>query len=105
MSSSDVGASTNSRSAPASANARARASASSSPSTATASVRAMITRSGSLRAATAARILPTISSAPISSLPLMCPHFLGITWSSSWIPATPACSYSCTVRTTLMALP
>ena len=39
-----------------------------------------------------ARTLPTISSAPISALPLMCPHILGITWSSSWMPATPACS-------------
>ena len=58
MSSSDVGASTNSTSAPASAKARARAMASSIPVTATASVRAMISRSGSRRASTAARSLP-----------------------------------------------
>ena len=35
----------------------------------------------------------------------MCPHFFGITWSSRWIAATPACSYPWTVRTTLIALP
>ena len=66
--------------------ARARSIAASRPSTAAASVRAMSTKSGSRRAATAARILPTISSAGITALPLMCPHFLGITWSSRWMP-------------------
>jgi hypothetical protein len=66
--------------------------AASSPSTAAASVRAMSRKSGSRRAATAAQILPAISSGPITALPLMCPHFFGITWSSRWIPATPACS-------------
>jgi putative ABC transport system permease protein len=59
---------------------------------AAAAVRAIRRRSGSRRPATAARILPTISSTPITALPLMCPHLLGITWSSRWIPATPACS-------------
>ena len=58
MSASEVGASTNRTSAPASAKARARAMASSVPVTATASVRAMISRSGSRRASTAARSLP-----------------------------------------------
>ena len=35
----------------------------------------------------------------------MWPHFLGATWSSMCSPATPARSYSRTVRTALSALP
>ncbi len=85
-------ASMNSTSAPVSAYIRARASARSSPSTARASVRAMITNSGWLRASTAAWTLAAISSAGMTSLPSMWPHFLGATWSSMWIPATPAAS-------------
>jgi len=60
---------------------------------------------GDRRGAAAARILPTVSSTPMTALPLMCPHFFGITWSSRWIPETPACSCSATVRRTLIALP
>ena len=33
------------------------------------------------------------------------PHRLGAIWSSIWIPATPACSYSLTVLITLRGLP
>jgi hypothetical protein len=65
----------------------------------------MMTKSGSVRASTAALILPAISSAEISSLPTMCPHRFGLIWSSMWMPATPAASNSWTVRITLMALP
>ncbi len=35
----------------------------------------------------------------------MCPHRFGVTWSSMCMAATPAASYSCTVRITLIALP
>ena len=65
-----VTASTNSRSAPASAKRSARSTAASKPKVAQASVRAMIIRSGSRRASTAALILPTASSVGITSLPL-----------------------------------
>jgi hypothetical protein len=75
------------------------------PSTARLSVRAMMTKSGSSRASHAARILPTISSSGTRALFSMCPHFLGKIWSSRWMPATPAASYSRTVRMTLTALP
>jgi len=33
------------------------------------------------------------------------PHFFGNVWSSMWIPATPARSYSSTVRRTLTGFP
>lgn len=69
------------------------------------SVRATMTKSGSWRAAAAAAILSAASSAPTTALLFMWPHFFGMIWSSSWMAATPARSYSCTVRTTLMALP
>ena len=82
----------NSTSAPASRYSRARSRARSSPSTARASVRAMITNSGCVRASTAALIFAAISGAGMTSLPSMWPHFLGATWSSIWIPATPAAS-------------
>ena len=65
----------------------------------------MIKKPGERRAATAASTLATISSAPISCLPSMCPHFFGITWSSMCTAATPAASYSWTVRITLIGLP
>ena len=52
----------------------------------------MITNSGCVRACTAARTFAAISSAGMTSLPSMCPHFFGATWSSMWIPATPAAS-------------
>ena len=65
----------------------------------------MMTKSGSVRYSDAARILSQNSSVGITCLPAMCPHFLGATWSSMWRPATPAFSYSRTVRTTLSTLP
>ena len=41
-------------------------------------------------------------AASMTSLPARWPQRLGKTWSSSWIAATPARSYSTTVRTTLI---
>ena len=55
-------------SAPASTQAQARSIAASRPSTASASVRAMMTKSGSVRASTAALMRSTISSCDTSSL-------------------------------------
>ena len=72
-----VGASTKPTSAPASRKACARSIAASKPSTAIASVRATIIRSGSVRASTAALILPTISAAGITSLPSKWPQRFG----------------------------
>ncbi|OIQ67055.1 hypothetical protein GALL_513700 [mine drainage metagenome] len=46
-----------------------------------------------------------MSSIGMTSRPSMWPHLLGETWSSSWMPQTPAFSYSLTARFTLMALP
>ena len=79
--------------------------AASIPSTAAASVRAISTRSGSCRAAKAALTLLIITSAGTTCFPVMCPHRFGATWSSMCMAATPAASYSCTVRITLIALP
>src|SRR5579883_1570052 len=89
-SSSSWGASTNRTSAPASRYRRARSMAAPRPSTARASVRAITRKSGDRRAALAARIFSTISSAGITCLPSVWPHFLGATWSSRWMAATPA---------------
>ena len=75
------------------------------PSTAIASVRATISRSGSVRASTAALIFATISAAGITSLPSKWPQRLGNTWSSIWIASAPARSSVCTVRRMLSALP
>src|SRR5579875_246703 len=99
------GASTNAISAPTSSAALARRMASAKPSTARASVRAMIRKSGSWRAAVAARILARYGSSGITSLRSRWPHFLGKPWSSRCKPATPARSYSRTVRTTFSSLP
>ena len=93
ISSTVVGASTNSRSAPASHASCARAIASSMPLTASASVRAMITKSGSSRASSAALILPSHSAGGTTALPVMWPQRFGNTWSSMKRPATPAFSY------------
>ena len=60
----------------------------------------MTSVSGSARVATAARILSTISSTGITSLPSMCPQRFGKTWSSIWIAPAPARSISWTVRFT-----
>jgi hypothetical protein len=65
----------------------------------------MMTRSGARRASTAARTFSTISAASITSLPSMWPQRLGATWSSMCSAATPAASYSLTVRMTLSGLP
>ena len=65
----------------------------------------MITRSGSVRASSAARSFITASSVGITCLPAMNPHFLGNTWSSRWRAAAPAASHARTVRRTLMTLP
>ena len=72
-----------------------------------ASTRAMMTKSGSRRDFTAARILPANSSMERSSrrMPGYRLHFLGKMLSSMQMPAMPARSYSSTVRTTLTALP
>ena len=75
------------------------------PVTPRASVRAMITKSGSRRADTAALILATISPADTSTLPDRWPQRLGNSWSSRWRPATPASSKRRTVRSTLTASP
>ena len=87
-----VGASTNSRSAPASRAICARSMASSTPLTASASVRAMITKSGSWRASSAALIFAIQSAVGITALPAMWPQRFGNTWSSMNRPATPAFS-------------
>ena len=100
-----VGDSKNARSAPASSAALTRAIASSNPFTVRASLRAMITKSGSCRAATAARIFETYASRLISSLLSRWPQRFGETWSSMWIAATPRASNSRTVRVTLSSLP
>ncbi len=97
MSSTDIAASANSRSAPASAYRLRRRIASAMPCVASTSVRDLMTKSGSLLAAAAARIFCTISSAGITSLPFMWPQRLGHTWSSSIRPATPARSNARTV--------
>jgi hypothetical protein len=65
----------------------------------------MMTNASDRRASTAARTFSTISLASMTCLPSMCPHFLGVTWSSMWTAETPAASYSFTVRMTLMGLP
>src|SRR5690349_12728772 len=70
-----------------------------------ASVGAMIMKSLSRRASSAAFSFPVASSSGTTTLPATCPQRLGATWSSMWIAAMPAASKSWTVRITLMALP
>lgn len=70
------------QSAPAATYSLERLMASSRPSFSRASVRAITIQSGSVRASTAASILPTISRVEISRLPSRCPQRLGTTWSS-----------------------
>src|SRR5205814_1034062 len=82
-------------SAPASAAASPRRSASSKPTAEIPSVRAMMRRSGSRRASTAARILPANSARGITWWPERWPQRLGVIWSSMWSAATPAASYVC----------
>ena len=73
------------------------------PSTASASVRAMIAKSGSLLASTAALIRSTISAAETSSFPGRWPQRFAPTWSSMWIAAAPAWIIDLTVRAMLNA--
>ena len=94
-----------STSAPASAAASPRRSASSRSTAEIASVRAMIIIVGSVRASTAARILPTNSPRGTTWCPARWPQRLGVIWSSMWSAATPAASYVCTVRRTFSAFP
>ena len=77
-------------SAPASTQRTARSMAASRPSMASASVRAMMTKPGSVRASTAALMRSTISSLETSSLPGRWPQRLAPTWSSMCIAAAPA---------------
>ncbi len=65
----------------------------------------MMTKSSLRRASQAARTLPTISATGTVRLPSRCPHRFGLSWSSRWMPATPARSKARTVRTTFTALP
>ena len=99
------GASMKVMSAPASMKRWARSMALSNPSIARASVRAMIRKSSFIRASTAALTLEAASAAGITALPLKCPHFFGMSWSSSWIALAPARSSERTVCRTLRALP
>jgi len=57
-----------------------------------ASVRALMMKSGSFFALTAASIFLHISCTLITSLPRMWPQRLGQTWSSMLMPTTPASS-------------
>src|SRR6185369_7582495 len=85
---------------------RTRLIASSRPCPAAESVRAMMMKSGSLRAATAASIFLAASASSMTGRePGRCPQRFGATWSSIWIADTPAASYSRTVWRTLTALP
>jgi hypothetical protein len=79
ISSSLSGASKKMMSAPSASKSWQRASASSKPCTARASVRAMIRMSASARASTAARIFIRASSRVTTCLPLVWPHFFGLT--------------------------
>ena len=65
----------------------------------------MTTKSGSRRAATAARTLAAIASALTSRLPDRWPQRLGSSWSSRWMPAAPAASNRRTARSTFSASP
>src|SRR5471030_259663 len=94
ISSAVVTASTNMMSAPASAKRCARSMAASKPCVAAASVRAMMRKSGSWRASTAALILATASSVEITSLPEKWPQRLGATWSSSWMQSARALEHA-----------
>ena len=67
-------------------------------------VRPTMTRRGSWRPASAARILPTPSSIGMSWL-AVAPYGVGNIVSSMVMAATPAVSSSSTVRLTLSALP
>ncbi len=80
------------QSAPASAYRLSRRIASSTPCVPAASVRAMMMKSGSRRASTAAFTFCTISFAGITLFPAMCPQRFGQTWSSNMTAATPAFS-------------
>mmetsp|Transcript_8078 Transcript_8078/g.27488 ORF Transcript_8078/g.27488 Transcript_8078/m.27488 type:complete len:204 (-) Transcript_8078:213-824(-) len=101
------GASRKVMSAPASRKARQRSTASSSPSVPRASVRARMSMSSpaASRASTAARIRATAWSRGTTALGATCPQRLGITWSSSMMPARPARMYASTVRATLSGCP
>src|ERR1051325_1192606 len=102
---SDCGASIKAMSAPASQQRFTRSMASSRPFIWRASVRAKMRKSGSLRAATADLILSTISPVGTTCLLAKWPQRLGITWSSSKMPAAPADSKASTVRWTLWRSP
>ncbi len=90
-------------SAPASTQATARSMARSRPSTASASVRAITTKSGSVRASTAALMRSTISSFETISLLGRWPQRLAPTWSSICMAAAPNLISDRVVRATLNA--
>jgi len=69
------------------------------------SVRAMMSRFGSRRAETAARMRLIAVSESTTALPSRWPQRLGLTWSSMCRPATPASSRVCTVRATFIGSP
>ena len=103
--SSSVKASAKIMSAPAAIYACARSIPASKPSTATASVRAMITKLGSVRASTAALMRSTISSILTTALLGLWPQRFCDTWSSMCTAATPTFSNSLMVRAMLNAPP
>ena len=92
-------------SAPASTHAHARSIAASSPSTASASVRAMMTKFGSVFASAAALMRSTISSLLTISLFGRWPQRFCCTWSSMCIAAAPNLVSDFTVRAMLKAPP
>ena len=98
-------ASTNSTSAPAFIYSSQRCMASSQPVTAMESVRTIMVKSSSVRASTAARIFWTMSTVEITFLSSKWPQRLGDSWSSMWMAATPARSYSLTVLRTFKTPP
>ena len=57
-----------------------------------ASVRAMMRKSREARDSAATRIFFTMSSVGITRRPGVWPHFLGNSWSSSWMALAPASS-------------
>src|ERR1700757_3946389 len=92
-------------SAPLSQHRLTRSMASSRPFIWRASVRAKMTKSGSLLAFPAALIFNTISSLGMTRLLAKWPQRLGIPWSSRKIPLAPAASKASTVRWTLCKSP
>jgi hypothetical protein len=92
-------------SAPASTQAEARSMAACSPSACSASVRAMMTKSLSIFASTAAFTRSTISDLLTMALPGRWPQRFCMTWSSMCTAATPARVRARTARAMLKAPP